>query len=129
MLLLLHGFLDHGRSFGRVARALAQRYRVVAPDHRGHGLSGHVGAGGYYHFPDYVRDLHALYEPLEIERAAICGHSMGASIAVYFAGAFPERVAALALLDGVGPPHADHDHHAGDGHADGAPRLRCDPFS
>ncbi|TNF32410.1 MAG: alpha/beta hydrolase [Deltaproteobacteria bacterium] len=110
-LILLHGFLDQGRSFLPVARVLAERYRVILPDHRGHGESGRVGVGGYYHFPDYMLDLSALIEHLERSgelahpELALAGHSMGASIAVYYAGAFPERVRALALLDGIGPTH------------------------
>jgi len=101
--MLLHGFLDHGRSFDPVAEILADRFRVVAPDHRGHGMSGRVGAGGYYHFPDYLLDLARLMDHLQLERVLLAGHSMGASIACYFAGAYPERVRALALLDGIGP--------------------------
>jgi pimeloyl-ACP methyl ester carboxylesterase len=101
---LLHGYLDSARTFDAVARALAADYRVVAPDHRGHGDSDRVGAGGYYHFPDYVRDL-ALLLPVMTRgrRVALVGHSMGATIAAYFAGAFPESVAALVLLDSLGP--------------------------
>lgn len=101
---LLHGFLDHGLSFDPVARHLARRFRVIAPDHRGHGESGRVGQGGYYHFPDYVLDLHRLLEHLGLSQVLLAGHSMGASIACYFTGAWPEKVQALALLDGVGPP-------------------------
>lgn len=104
-LVLLHGFLDHGRSFAPIAEVLARRFRVIAPDHRGHGESGWIGAGGYYHFPDYVLDLVRLFDHLGLERAHVAGHSMGASIACYFAGAFGERVSSLALLDGVGPSH------------------------
>lgn len=100
---LLHGFLDQGRSFLPVARLLADGYRVILPDHRGHGLSGHIGPGGYYHFPDYVLDLVALLDRLGLDEVALAGHSMGASIATYLAGAYPERVLALALLDGIGP--------------------------
>ena len=110
---LLHGYLDCALSFDAVARVLAEDYRVVAPDHRGHGDSGRVHAAAYYHFPDYVRDLAFLLPHLlagrsaasgaELPRVALVGHSMGATIAAYFAGAFPESVAALALLDSLGP--------------------------
>ena len=101
---LLHGFLDTGASFAPVAQELSKRWRVVVPDHRGHGHSGHVGLGGYYHFPDYMMDLDGLIRQLGIEQVGLVGHSMGASVACYFTGAFPERVWALGLLDGIGPP-------------------------
>lgn len=106
---LLHGYLDHALSFAPVAEALARRYRVIAIDHRGHGDSGRVGPGGYYHFPDYVLDLARLFDVAGIERAHLVGHSMGASIACYFAGTFPERVRSLVLLDGIGPTAPPHE--------------------
>ena len=106
---LLHGYLDHALSFSPVAEALARRYRVVAIDHRGHGDSGRVGPGGYYHFPDYVLDLGGLFDAIRAERAHLVGHSMGASIACYFAGTFPERVRSLVLLDGIGPTAPPHE--------------------
>jgi len=108
-LVLLHGYLDHGRSFDPVAQVLARRFRVLAPDHRGHGDSGFVGVGGYYHFPDYILDLTRLFEHLQLEVALLAGHSMGASIACYFTGAFAERVRGLVLLDGIGPAHVPAD--------------------
>lgn len=106
---LLHGYLDHALAFAPVAEVLARRFRVIAPDHRGHGESGHLGEGGYYHFPDYVLDLAKLFEVLGLERAHLCGHSMGASIACYFAGTYPEKVRSLSLLDGIGPTAPPHE--------------------
>lgn len=101
---LLHGFLDTGSAFEPVARALSANYRVLALDQRGFGLSAHLGQGGYYHFPDYLLDLDALFRAEIPDRAVVVGHSMGATIACYFAGTFPERVRAMVLLDGIGPP-------------------------
>ena len=79
--------------------------RVLAPDMRGFGDGPRVPAGAYYYFPDYVSDLAAL---LQAEAKGVplllIGHSMGATIVTYFAGAFPERLTKLALIDGVGPP-------------------------
>jgi len=103
---ILHGFLDLAWSFERVAVKLAEHYHVIAPDFRGHGDSGHVGHGGYYYFPDYMADLARLLPKLTQKKLYVAGHSMGGVVASYFAGAFPEQVARLALLEGIGPPAA-----------------------
>ena len=103
---MLHGFSDSGASFDRVAPVLASEgLRVFAPDLRGYGETDRIGAGGYYHFPDYVLDVAELMEQLSPEAPIfLVGHSMGATIASLLAGSLPERVALLALLEGVGPP-------------------------
>lgn len=103
--ILLHGYLDLARSFHRVIEPLAaQGYRVIAPDFRGHGDSDRAPAGAYYHYMDYVADLDALFEALGLDRAHVVAHSMGGGVATRFAGARPERVRSLCLLEGVGPP-------------------------
>ncbi|MGB0592165.1 MAG: alpha/beta fold hydrolase [Myxococcota bacterium] len=104
--IMLHGFLDTSASFASMMEMLGDQWRIWTPDHRGHGRSDAIGAGGYYHFPDYLLDLDGLYRHLDLEKAVLVGHSMGASIACYFAGAFPERVSGLVLLDGIGPPNS-----------------------
>jgi pimeloyl-ACP methyl ester carboxylesterase len=104
-LLLLHGFLDFAWSWEEVVDAgLGAGMRVVAPDLRGHGDSDWIGPGGYYHFPDYLADVHELVNVLAPARLSIVGHSMGGSIAAYYAGAFADRVHKLVLLEGLGPP-------------------------
>lgn len=102
--LLIHGFLDSAWGWDATCRAgLADRFHVVAPDMRGHGDSDRAGAGGYYHFADYLADVAALLDHLPDGPLAIAGHSMGGTIASYFAGVFPERACRLALLEGMGP--------------------------
>lgn len=102
--LCCHGFLDASSSFRFFAEALVPRdYRVVAFDFRGHGRSQWVGAGGYYHFFDYVADLAALVEALDLQPLHLLGHSMGGTAAALYAGAFPERVHRLILVEGLGP--------------------------
>lgn len=103
-LLLLHGFLDAGRTWDRVApHLLAAGYDVVAPDLRGFGETAWIGSGGYYHFPDYVADVEDLVTTLAPGWLGVVGHSMGGGVAALYAGTRPERVQRLAILEGLGP--------------------------
>lgn len=107
VLLCLHGFLDHGRSFAPIAEALAADYHVLAPDLRGHGASDWVGAGGYYHFHDYYGDLMELVESRGLAEFSVLAHSMGGSIAIVLANLYADRVQKMVLLEGVGPEGED----------------------
>jgi pimeloyl-ACP methyl ester carboxylesterase len=106
-LVLVHGFLDQAHSWKFLVTELEkQSHRplwIVAPDCRGHGGSGWVGTGGYYHFPDYVFDLDCVVRALGVTRFRLIGHSMGGTISFLYTGTFPERVAKLVLIEGVGP--------------------------
>lgn len=105
---LIHGFLDLSWTWEAVAQAgLAQRFHLIAPDLRGHGDSDRIGAGGYYHFMDYLADLEDVIAQLGRSRVSIVGHSMGGSVAAYYTGVYPSRVSHLALLEGLGPPDSD----------------------
>ena len=102
--LLVHGFLDSGATWDLVAPALARAgHEVLAPDLRGFGQSEWAGAGGYYHFADYVADLSELIDSLVPRRLALVGHSMGGAVAALLAGARPECFERVALLEGMGP--------------------------
>ena len=102
--LLVHGFLDAGATWDLVAPTLARAgHEVIAPDLRGFGQSEWIGAGGYYHFPDYVADLSELMDSLLPRRLALVGHSMGGTVAALLAGARPECFERVALLEGLGP--------------------------
>ncbi len=101
---LLHGFLDLAWEWAEVAATLGRHLHVVALDLRGHGDSAWIGAGGYYHFYDYVADVDDLIAQLGRATVSIVGHSMGGSVAGYWAGTRPTRVHRLALLEGLGPP-------------------------
>ena len=105
-LLCVHGFLDHGASFRFMAEHL-EGVQVVALDVRGHGHSDWVGPGGYYHFYDYYDDCRALLAELGWSRFSLLGHSMGGSIASGLAALEAERLDALVLLEGMGPPYSD----------------------
>ncbi len=105
VLLLHHGFLDIARSWQRFADVVAGRWRLLAVDARGHGDSDWVGAGGYYHFQDYVMDLDAVHSSLAPgTQLVLVGHSMGGMACGYYAGTWPERVTAYVSIEGLGPP-------------------------
>jgi pimeloyl-ACP methyl ester carboxylesterase len=110
-IVLLHGFLDQAHSWKFFVDELTGRSPstlwIIAPDCRGHGDSDWVGAGGYYHFPDYVYDLDCVVTALGLSRFNLIGHSMGGTISFLYAGTFPERLAKLVLIEGVGPPGMD----------------------
>jgi 2-(acetamidomethylene)succinate hydrolase len=60
---LPHGITANARVWDPIAEALADRYRVVAVDQRGHGLS-EVPQGGYG-AEEFARDIRALIEDLD----------------------------------------------------------------
>ena len=107
----LHGWLDNANSFARLAPRL-QGVRVIALDMAGHGHSGHRPAGAGYALWDYAHDVLQVAEQLGLKRFALLGHSMGAIVSLVLAGALPERITHLGLIDGVIPPTANGDNAA-----------------
>ncbi|SDI33896.1 alpha/beta fold hydrolase [Nonomuraea jiangxiensis] len=90
---LLHAGVADMRMWDHQFQALAERYRVIRYDQRGHGRSGDA-AGEVCHY----QDLLAVMDALEVERAALVGSSMGGAYATEAALAAPARVAGLALI-------------------------------
>ena len=76
---------------------------MVALDLPGHGLSSHRPEGAYTYFLDYVPVVFDAADALGWDRFILLGHSMGAGIGTLAAGTFPERIARLVLIDGMGP--------------------------
>jgi pimeloyl-ACP methyl ester carboxylesterase len=101
-LLLIHGGRDHCRGWDFVAQAFKDRYTVYAPDLRGHGDSTWA-VGGMYSLPEHVLDVATLANTRE-GPLTIIGHSMGGAVALQYAGTFPERVAKVVAIEGLGPP-------------------------
>jgi len=103
-LVMLHGWMDVGASFQFVVDALAHDRLVWAPDWRGFGLTATPRADTYW-FPDYLGDLDALLDALAPGQAVdLLGHSMGANVAMIYAGVRPQRVRRLVSLEGFGMP-------------------------
>ena len=98
----LHGWLDNAATFSRLA-PLLEGVRIVALDLPGHGHSDHRPLGAAYNIWDYAHDVLQTAEQFGWKRFSLLGHSMGAIVSVLLAGAMPERVERLALIDGVIP--------------------------
>jgi 2-succinyl-6-hydroxy-2,4-cyclohexadiene-1-carboxylate synthase len=97
---LLHGFTHTGASWDPVIAALGERYRVIAPDIRGHGeASGRQPVT----LRAVIDDVAELAPP---ERIVVAGYSMGARIALHLALGLHERVERLVLI-GASPGIAD----------------------
>ena len=92
-LVLVHGSWDSARTWGLVLPDLADSFRVLTYDRRGHSQSEHPAGQGSIH--EDVADLAALIEHLDLEPAWVAGHSFGASIALRLAAEHSE------LLRGV----------------------------
>lgn len=95
-LVLLPGLSDGWRSFQPLLERLPPSLRAIAVSQRGHGDSDRPEQG--YLLADFARDVRELLDELSIESALVAGHSLGASVALHFGCAYPERALGLALL-------------------------------
>ncbi len=100
-LLLVHGIHDHCHSWDWLAQFLRRRYHIVAPDLRGHGDSEWT-LGSPYAYLEYVQDIAQLVRQRRLTPVTMVAHSLGGTIASIYAGAFPEAVKALVIIEGVG---------------------------
>jgi len=85
--------------------ALAERFRVVRYDHRGHG--GSPAPPGPYGLEDLGGDALALLDALGVARAHVCGVSLGGMVGLWLAAHAPERVGRLVACctsARLGPP-------------------------
>ena len=84
-ILLLHGFSFSSDSFRRQTGELAQEYRLIAPDLRGHGLSGKPWSADAYSDPAiWAADIAAILAAKEVERPVIVGWSFGGHVALKY---------------------------------------------
>jgi pimeloyl-ACP methyl ester carboxylesterase len=104
-LLLVHGGRDHCRNWDWVAEALRDEWHIIAPDLRGHGDS-QWSTDGSYTLAGHVYDLAQLVHQQRLAPVTIIAHSLGGVVALRYAGIYPETVARLVAIEGLGPPPA-----------------------
>ena len=102
-LVLVHGGLDHARSWDWVARSLREHYHVYALDLRGHGNSAWA-PGAMYSIAEHVLDLSTLLDIIADFPIRLVGHSLGGIIVLHYAGLYPDRVLRAVSIEGIGFP-------------------------
>lgn len=97
VLMLLHGLGSARSTWDPLVPSLAERYRVVVVDFRGHGESSH--APGTYTLEHFVPDTIALCERITTEPVVMVGHSLGGVVSHTVAHLRPDLVRGLLLED------------------------------
>ena len=95
-LILLHGGLMSGETFGPVTESLAAGHQVIVPDLQGHGRTADIGR------PIDTRlmadDIAALIDLLGLEKPDLVGYSLGGGVAFFTAVKYPEKIGKLVLV-------------------------------
>jgi esterase len=107
-IVLLHGLSSTGRIWDGLARALQDRYRLLAPDQRGHAATSWP-EGADYTTDDLVGDVEALVDAWGLDRFVLIGLSMGGMNSMAYAARHPERVTRLVAVDISPKVHRDLD--------------------
>lgn len=100
-----HAFAGSSGHWSHQLAHLRPDRRAIAFDFRGHGHSSKP-TDNDYSVQNLAADISAVADELNLQRMVLVGHSMGASAAIAYAGAEPERVAGLVLVGAPGrtPP-------------------------
>ena len=101
-LLLIHNLTSNIAGFANNIPELAKRYRVIAPDLRGHGYTTHCesydDAPAFYTFDNIVEDITQLLAALKIDKFLLFGQAYwGVSVACSLFNRFPERVRGMIV--------------------------------
>ncbi len=102
-ILLLHGYLETLYIFNELIEILEKRYRVIAIDLPGHGLSGSDKEINSMEF--CARTAVDVLKKSGVEKAYVAGHSMGGYVAQNCIKLFPELFKGIILLNST--PFAD----------------------
>lgn len=101
-IVFLHALGRSAADWTAVMAGLADRWRCLALDQRGHGDSCRPGT---YTFEELAADLEAFADRLGLDRFSLVGHSMGATAAWLFAQSGADRLDRLVIED-TAPPEA-----------------------
>jgi 3-oxoadipate enol-lactonase len=97
-ILMIHGFTNHGMVWAQqIADLLHAGYRLIMPDLAGHGLS--QVADRRTTVDELAEDMIHLLDHLAIDKAVVCGLSLGGMVAQYMAIDYPGRVRALIVAN------------------------------
>lgn len=100
-LVLLPGLTANAHAFdGLIQAGLSPRFRALALDLRGRGLSDKPAVG--YSMAEHAADVVSLLDDRRIEQVVMCGHSFGGLLTLYLAARYPERVKKLVIIDSSG---------------------------
>lgn len=106
-LVMLHGYTGSKENWYRLCASLGRRYRLVAPDLPGWGVSQR-DAGGDYGFAAEAEHVAAFLRHVADRPVVLLGHSMGGGIAALVAARHPKLVGKLVLLDAAGVEFAEN---------------------
>jgi pimeloyl-ACP methyl ester carboxylesterase len=95
-IILLHAWGESRHAFSPLLARLPPTLRVSAPDQRGHRDADKPESG--YELSDYVADLAAFLDALQLDSAVILGSSSGGYVAQRFAIDHPGRTRGLVLV-------------------------------
>lgn len=102
-LLLVHATGLHGRVWDPVVAHLADRFRCVSLDERGHGDSGRP-EGGDFRWGGFALDVLAVVDGLGLRRPVAAGHSCGGAALLLAEEARPGTFSALWCYEPIVPP-------------------------
>ena len=96
-LVCLHGFTEQVHIWDEFAEAMAPHYHVLTVDQRGHGESQWASTG--YARDQFVEDVAAFVDALNLSRFVLAGLSMGGWVSLLYTAQHPDRVERIILVD------------------------------
>lgn len=101
---VLHGLFGSGKNWRSFAGSLEEDFQVWTLDARNHGDSPHADSMSYQQMAE---DVVRFFDENELENVILLGHSMGGKTAMQLTLQFPDRIAALIVVD-IAPVCYDH---------------------